>query len=126
MKRLWIAIVCLVLAGALAVGGYYGLRHICFQMEEKAGVVISAAQERDAEKQKNAVEEFLIAWDKYDSLLGAFVNHHETDDLDILIRGLSEKAEQQDFEGVYEDMCEIRYRFEHLKDAENPDLKNVF
>lgn len=126
MKRLWIAILCLVLAGALAVGGYYGLRHICFQMEEKAGVVISAAQERDAEKQKNDVEEFLIAWDKYDSLLGAFVNHHETDDLDILIRGLSEKAEQQDFEGVYEDMCEIRYRFEHLKDAENPDLKNVF
>lgn len=126
MKRLWIAILCLVLAGALAVGGYYELRHICFQMEEKAGVVISAAQERDAEKQKNAVKDFLTAWEKYDSLLGAFVNHHETDDLDILIRGLSEKTEQQDFEGVYEDMCEIRYRFEHLKDAENPDLKNVF
>ena len=126
MKRLWIAILCLVLAGALAVGGYYGLRHICLQMEKKTDAVISAAQAKDPEKQKNAVKDFLTAWDKYDSLLGAFVNHHETDDLDILIRGLSEKTEQQDFEGVYEDMCEIRYRFEHLKDAENPDLKNVF
>lgn len=126
MKRLWIAIVCLVLAGTLAVGGYYGLRHICFQMEEKADTVISAAQAKDPDKQKNAVQDFLTAWKKYDSLLGAFVNHHETDDLDILIRGLSEKAEQQDFEGIYDDMCEIRYRFEHLKDAENPDFKNVF
>ena len=52
MKRLWIAILCLVLAGALAVGGYYGLRHICFQMEEKTDAVISAAQAKDPEKQK--------------------------------------------------------------------------
>ena len=62
MKRLWIAILCLVLAGALAVGGYYGLRHICFQMEEKTDAVISAAQAKDPEKQKNAVKDFLTAW----------------------------------------------------------------
>lgn len=126
MKRLWIAILCLLLAAVLSTGGYFGLQHICLQMEEKADAVIAAAKSEDSENQKNAINSFLSAWEKYDSLLGAFVNHHETDDLDILIRGLSDKASAEDFEGVYEDMCEIHYRFQHLQEAENPNVKNVF
>lgn len=126
MKRLWIAILCLLLAVVLATGGYFGLRYICLKMEKKADAVIATAQAEDAEKQNEAVQDFLKVWEKYDSLLGAFVNHHETDDLDILIRGLLDKTKQEDFDGVYEDMCEIHYRFQHLQEAENPNVKNVF
>ena len=120
------AILCLVLAGALAVGGYYGLRHICFQMEEKADAVISAAQAKDPENQKNAVEEFLIAWDKYDSLLGAFVNHHETDDLDILIRGLSEKQDHMNFKAFTKVLSQSANGLSIFKIPKNPILKMLF
>lgn len=126
MKRIVIAAVCLVLAVFLAAFGYWDLKRITTEMQSTAERVIAAAEAEDAQAAKTELNTFLTQFAKHKKMLGAFVNHGELDEADILVRGLQDKAEAEAYDELTEDLRELQYHFAHLRDTETPRFENIF
>lgn len=126
MKRIVIAAVCLVLAVFLAVFGFLDLRKITWELSDSAARVIAAAEAEDAQTVDTELQLFSEKYDRHKKILGAFVNHSELDEADILMRGLQDKAEQEAYAELTEDLRELQYHFAHLHDTELPKFENIF
>ena len=126
MKRIIIAAVCLVLAISLAVFGFLDLRKITRELSDSAARVIAVTQTEDAQAIRTELQAFLEKFAKEKKILGAFVNHSELDEADILMRGLQDKAEQEAYAELTEDLRELQYHFAHLHDTELPKFENIF
>lgn len=126
MKRIVIAAVCLVLAVFLAVFGFLDLRKITRELSDSAERVIAVTQTEDAQAVFAELQTFSEKFAKDKKMLGAFVNHGELDEADILVRGLQDKAEQEAYAELAEDLRELQYHFAHLHDTELPRFENIF
>lgn len=126
MKRIIIAAVCLVLAVFLAVFGFLDLRKITTELSDSAERVIAVTETEDAQAVLTELQVFSEKFAKHKKMLGAFVNHGELDEADILMRGLQDKAEQESYEELAEDLRELQYHFAHLHDTELPRFENIF
>ncbi len=126
MKRIVIAAVCLVLAVFLAVFGFWDLKRITLEMHDTAERVIAAAEAEDAQTIETELKVFLNQFTKHKKMLGAFVNHGELDEADILVRGLQDKAKEEAYDELSDDMRELQYHFAHLRDTETPRFENIF
>lgn len=126
MKRIIIAAVCLVLAISLAVFGFLDLRKITRELSDSAARVIAVTQTEDAQAIRTELQAFSEKFAKEKKMLGAFVNHSELDEADILMRGLQDKAEQEAYAELTEDLRELQYHFAHLHDTELPKFENIF
>ncbi len=126
MKRIVIAAVCLVLAVFLAVFGFWDLKKITLEMHDTAERVITAAEAEDVQTVETELKVFLNQFAKHKKMLGAFVNHGELDEADILVRGLQDKAKVEAYDELSDDMRELQYHFAHLRDTETPRFENIF
>lgn len=126
MKRIIIAAVCLTLAIGLAVFGFLDLCKITRELSDSAARVIAAAEAEDAQAVHTELQLFSEKFAKHKKMLGAFVNHGELDEADILMRGLQDKAEQEAYAELAEDLRELQYHFAHLHDTELPRFENIF
>ncbi len=126
MKRIVIAAVCLVLAVFLAVFGFWDLKKITLEMHDNAERVIAAAEAEDVQTVETELKVFLNQFAKHKKMLGAFVNHGELDEADILVRGLQDKAKVEAYDELSDDMRELQYHFAHLRDTETPRFENIF
>ncbi len=126
MKRIVIAAVCLVLAVFLAVFGFWDLKKITLEMHDNAERVIAAAEAEDVQTVETELKVFLNQFAKHKKMLGAFVNHGELDEADILVRGLQDKAKEEAYDELSDDMRELQYHFAHLRDTETPRFENIF
>ncbi len=126
MKRIVIAAVCLVLAVFLAVFGFWDLKKITLEMHDNAERVIAATEAEDVQTVETELKVFLNQFAKHKKMLGAFVNHGELDEADILVRGLQDKAKEEAYDELSDDMRELQYHFAHLRDTETPRFENIF
>ena len=126
MKRIVIAVVCLVLAVGLAVFGYMDLNRISDKMQAQAQMLIQSAEQENTAETAAQLETFLHDYEHYAVRLGAYVNHGELDDAELLVRGLSDKLQNGNTEEFTEDLYEIHYPFAHLSGSESPKIQNVF
>lgn len=126
MKRVVIAAVCLVLAICLAIFGFWDLCRITSELADSTEKIIIAADEKNTPTVNAELEVFLTKFAKHKKMLGAFVNHGELDEADILVRGLNDKAVQEEYEELAEDLRELQYHFAHLRDTETPRFENIF
>lgn len=126
MKRIVIAVVCLVLAVGLAVFGYIDLNRISDKMQAQAQMLIQSAEQDNTAETAAQLETFLQDYKHYAVRLGAYVNHGELDDAELLVRGLSDKLQNGNTEEFTEDLYEIQYQFAHLSGSESPKIQNVF
>ncbi len=126
MKRIIIAVICLVLAVGLAVFGYMDLRKISKTMQSEAETLIQSVQAGKDTETDAQLQVFLDDYERYAKRLGAYVNHGELDDAEMLVRGLSDKLQAGDTEELTADLYELQYQFAHLTDSEKPKFQNVF
>ncbi|MGN0571332.1 MAG: DUF4363 family protein [Candidatus Fimenecus sp.] len=126
MKRIVIAVVCLVLAIGLAVFGYIDLNRISDKMQAEAQTLIQSVESENPTETAAQLETFLNDYEHYAIRLGAYVNHGELDDAELLVRGLSDKLQNGNIEEFTEDLYEIQYQFAHLSGSESPKFQNVF
>lgn len=126
MKRIVIAVVCLVLAIGLAVFGYMDLTRISDRMQTEAKSLIQTAETETQTETAAQLQVFLTDYAHYAKRLGAYVNHGELDDAELLVRGLSDKLQNGNTEDFTEDLYEIQYQFAHLAGSEAPKVENIF
>ena len=126
MKRIVIAVVCLILAVGISVFGYLDLTRISEAMQTQASALIQSASTENTQGTAAQLACFLEDYTRYSTRLGAYVNHGELDDTELLVRGLQDKFESGNTEEFTEDLYEIQYQFAHLTGSESPKLQNVF
>lgn len=126
MKRMVIAVICLVLAVGLAVFGFLDLREISSTMEAQTQSLISTVEKENATETTAQLQKFISDYEHYAKRLGAYVNHSELDEAELLVRGLQSKWESGDTESFTEDLEEIQYQFAHLASSEAPKFQNIF
>lgn len=126
MKRIVIAVVCLVLAIGLAVFGYIDLNRISDKMQTEAQRLIQTAENEIPAETAAQLQVFLADYTHYAKRLGAYVNHGELDNAELLVRGLSDKLQNGNTEDFTEDLYEIQYQFAHLAGSEAPKVENIF
>lgn len=95
-------------------------------MHDNAERVIAAAEAEDVQTVETELKVFLNQFAKHKKMLGAFVNHGELDEADILVRGLQDKAKEEAYDELSDDMRELQYHFAHLRDTETPRFENIF
>lgn len=126
MKRLIISIVCLALAVFLAVFGYCDLRRISLSLEKQTEQMLDTLQSGDIEQFRREVSDFLELWEKHEKVLGAFVNHEEMEEPEIMIEMLKKQIELGEYTHASDELMEIQAYFAHLHDSETPKFKNIF
>lgn len=126
MKRMIIAVVCLVLAVGISVFGFMDLHSISKTMQAEASELIQSAASENPQETAAYLDRFLDDYEHYATRLGAYVNHGELDDAELLVRGLRDKWESGNTEEFTEDLYEIQYQFAHLTHSETPKFQNVF
>lgn len=126
MKRIIIAVVCLILAVFLAVFGYFDLRHITYTLEAQSNRALNALQSEDAEAIRQETEALSTLWEKHEQMLGAFVHHGELEETDLIMRSLPQKLESGDYTEISADLEELQLHFAHLRGSEAPEFKNIF
>lgn len=126
MKRIVIAVVCLILAIGLAVFGYMDLTRISEKMQEETQSLIQTAENETQTATAEQLQVFLTDYTHYAKRLGAYVNHGELDDAELLVRGLSDKLQNGNTEDFTEDLYAIQYQFSHLSGSEAPKVENIF
>lgn len=126
MKRIIIAVVCLILAVFLAVFGYFDLRQITLTLEAQSERALDALQTDDAEAIEQEITALSALWEQHEQMLGAFVHHGELEEADLIMRTLPEKLESGDYTAIQADVEELQVHFAHLRGTEAPEFKNIF
>lgn len=126
MKRIIIAVICLVLAVFLAVFGYFDLRQITFTLEAQSERALDALQADNAETIEQEITALTALWEQHEQMLGAFVHHGELEEVDLTMRALPAKLQSGDYEEISDDLEELLVHFAHLRGTEAPEFKNIF
>lgn len=126
MKRMIISIMCLLLAVFLAVFGYCDLRRISTALEKQTEKLIETVESGSTADVRREAADFLKLWEKHEKMLGAFVNHEEMEQTEILIELLKKQIEANDYTHLSDELMEIQAYFAHLRDSETPKFKNIF
>ncbi len=126
MKRVIIAIICLVLAVFLAVFGYFDLQHITYALEAQSEQILNTLETEDTAAIEQEIEVLSALWEQNEQMLGAFVHHGELEEVDLIMRTLPEKLESGDYAEISADLEELQVHFAHLRGTEAPEFKNIF
>lgn len=126
MKRTIIAPICLVLALALALLGYWDLQSTANQLQAQCTALANTVVQNGITAGKQPLDKFVQQYASASTRLGMYVNHSELDEAEILVRGLFQLQADGETEEFLEALYAIRCHFAHLADAETPVLKNIF
>lgn len=126
MKRLIIAVTFVCIGIGLATGGFFSLRSICSEMEEKLYSVIDICEKEDKQSAIQSCEDVQTTWHKKNSLLGVYTNHSEMDELQILMKDLVRLAQEEQYDALIDASYTCIYHFEHINESEKPALGNIF
>ena len=80
----------------------------------------------DNNKILKKIEEFEKDWKKRQEIMSFYAEHNELEKVNVAISLMKSKIEVNKIEDAYENMVEIKYRIEHIKEKQELKLNNIF
>lgn len=80
----------------------------------------------DNNKILKKIEEFEKDWKKRQEVMSFYAEHNELEKVNVAISLMKSKIEVNKIEDAYENMVEIKYRIEHIKEKQELKLNNIF
>lgn len=80
----------------------------------------------DNNKILKKIEEFEKDWKKRQEIMSFYAEHNELEKVNVAISLMKSKIEVNKIEDAYENMVEIKYRIEHIKEKQEFKLNNIF
>ena len=80
----------------------------------------------DNNKILKKIEEFEKDWKKRQEVMSFYAEHNELEKVNVAISLMKSKIEVNKIEDAYENMVEIKYRIEHIKEKQEFKLNNIF
>lgn len=89
MKRIWFAVIFLVIAGILCVSEQYYVKNVYHDLTLKIETAQNYAEKENKEQLNNSINEIKKYWDKNNELLCTIADHGVLDDLGTEINSLN-------------------------------------
>lgn len=80
----------------------------------------------DNNKILKKIEKFEKDWKKRQEIMSYYAEHNELEKVSVAINLMKSKIEVNKVEDAYENMVEIKYRIEHIKEKQEFKLNNIF
>ena len=125
MKKMYAAIVFLLLIPTVSIFYLYYLSSSCDRLEDTFKSVLYAAERNSAEL-NDEFEKAGKEWKKYEKTFAVSVNHAE---LDTVKQSLARAKSYIKSDNMSEFICELEVitaQIEHIKQLEYPTLQNIF
>ncbi len=81
--------------------------------------------EKEDELQEN-VKKLAETWKREESKLSCYMEHDELEEISKLINSLEFSSKNDDIEKVDENIDEIKFKMEHIKNKQKIKIKNIF
>lgn len=125
MKRLFTAIVLLVVTLALCVGIQRSLNRISDGMAAKVDHFSLCARLDDTENAQKAIVQAHGEWLESRALLGSVLPHSELDEIDRLFAVSLQAVEDGNLDECRLRAAELSARIRHLPEREKPKIENI-
>lgn len=80
----------------------------------------------DNNKILKKIEKFEKDWKKRQEIMSYYAEHNELEKVSVALNLMKSKIEVNKVEDAYENMVEIKYRIEHIKEKQEFKLNNIF
>lgn len=87
---------------------------------------ITNIEENGEEKIEENVNKLSEAWKNEESKLSCYMEHDELEEISKLINSLKFSSKKNDTEKIEENIDEIKFKMEHIKNKQKVKIKNIF
>lgn len=88
-------------------------------------IEIIEEQEND-EDLKSSISKLSETWKNEEAKLSCYMEHDEVEEISKIINSLEFSAKNSDNEKIEEEINEIKFKMEHIKNKQKVKLKNIF
>lgn len=82
--------------------------------------------EKEEVEAQNAVSSLSEVWKVEESKLSCYMEHDELEEISKLINSLEFYSKSNDIESIDEEINEIKFKLEHIKNKQKVKIKNIF
>lgn len=75
---------------------------------------------------KSTINKLSESWKNEESKLSCYMEHDELEEISKLINSLVFSSQNDDMDKVYENINEIKFKLDHIKNKQKVKIKNVF
>lgn len=94
--------------------------------ENKINKIIEQIDDEDKEKLKDLAEEFGKQWEKDEKKLSYFAEHDELEKVTLDIVSMKAYLDRDERTDAYEEMMEIKFNIDHIRNKSKLRLRNLF
>lgn len=121
MKRIWFAIVFLMISVLLCYGEQYYVKKVHNNIDSKVEQAIEQLENKDEKQLKNSIKGIKEYWEHYNNVLFSISDHGVLDDLGAQIRTMD--TEDEDIAG---ELAEIKALNEVFYENQRISAANIF
>lgn len=74
----------------------------------------------------NTLEKFFKDWEKDEKILSLYMEHSEIEKVSTVVRNLKTNLETDNYLNVEEEVDEIKFRLDYIRNKQRLNLKNIF
>lgn len=121
MKRIWFAIVFLIISIALCTSEQYYVKKVHNNINTKVEQAIEQLENKDKQQLKNSIKGIKEYWERYNNILFSISDHGVLDDLGARIRSID-----TDDDEIAGELAEIKALNEVFYENQRISAANVF
>lgn len=87
---------------------------------------ITNIEENGEEKIEESVNKLSETWKNEEAKLSCYMEHDELEEISKLINSLKFSSKKNDTEKIEENIDEIKFKMEHIKNKQKVKIKNIF
>lgn len=87
---------------------------------------ITNIEENGEEKIEECVNKLSETWKNEEAKLSCYMEHDELEEISKLINSLKFSSKKNDTEKIEENIDEIKFKMEHIKNKQKVKIKNIF
>lgn len=87
---------------------------------------ITNIEENGEEKIEKSVNKLSETWKNEEAKLSCYMEHDELEEISKLINSLKFSSKKNDTEKIEENIDEIKFKMEHIKNKQKVKIKNIF
>lgn len=87
---------------------------------------ITNIEENGKEKIEESVNKLSETWKNEEAKLSCYMEHDELEEISKLINSLKFSSKKNDTEKIEENIDEIKFKMEHIKNKQKVKIKNIF
>lgn len=80
----------------------------------------------ESDNVEEKIDDLFLAWKKEEGKLSFYMEHNELEKVSVLVDNVKANIKTKSMEEINEEISEIKFMLEHIKEKQKLELKNIF